>query len=196
MKIVLYLAVFALFFTACFSSGINTPGIRASGLSPSPPSPAYGHLANESKALDYKHVEVMEAMDYEFKVSKAWEACIKNHGPNICREIHGNKWPYFMNNYFMPTHGYPMQGMGGFMGMQTQNTMNQVMTAHQIGTYINAYNAYIAYATAVAQAWSTPVSDPKQEENKAELKAMRDELLALIEKVRPAIQQAAEQAGE
>ena len=210
MKKVLYLAVFALSFTtACYSSGINTPGIRASGLSPSLPSPAYGQLANQATAMSYKHVESMEAMNYELKMKTAWEMCINKHGPEICREIHGTgNWPYYMSNYYMPMYGSPMQqgmgyGMGSYgpyMSMQMQHTMNQTMAAHQVAAYTNMYNsyanAYANYAQTAAQAWSTPANDPTYDQKMAALKAMRDEVVALIKEVRPAIQQAAEQAGK
>ncbi|MBU0649431.1 hypothetical protein KJ969_05055 [Patescibacteria group bacterium] len=214
MKNVLYLAltVFALFLTACYSSGINTPGITARGLSASLPSPAYGHMANESKSLDYQHVEVMESMNYELKMNNAWELCINKHGQDVCREIHGT--PYYMSNFYSPMYGSSMQGMGygmgyhgSYMGMQMQSSMKKAMMANQIAAYTNMYNsyadAYTNYAQAESTVLSTPANDPSYNQKMAQLKAMYDKLKAihkevvdLIKEARPAIQQAAEQAGE
>lgn len=203
MKRTLFTLLVIFLATACFKSELNTPGIKASGLSPKLPAPAYGELENSSKSLDYEYALANKSLDYEMvkydmvmnyelKMNMAWQACLKEFPEESCAMIHGN-WPYFMSYMGMTGYGYPFGGMSGFYPGCPYQDASYCQTWQQTQAYMQA-NSQLGstsqmtssnqlgpeYASTAAQVWSSE-TDEEYEKNKAELEKIRDEVLVMLE---------------
>jgi len=200
----LVLFLTTIFTTGCFKSQVNSPGIQASGLSPKLPAPAYGHLQNDSKSLDYDYhlanksidydmIKYEMLMNYKLKMNMAWQACLaEGFSEDSCAMIHGG-WPYLMNYMGSVGYGYPYSSMLGLYPGCPYQDASYCQTWYDTQAYMQASGNLEAasnssvtlvsqqYATAYANYLSAKTPE-EQETALAEFKKREDELLGIIEK--------------
>jgi len=146
-KTALYIA-FAFLTAACYHGEVNTPGITADGISPKPPSPAYGKLMNEHTAMTYGYSLAKEGQDYYWSyenrkldfplvVADEIQDCAKDLELAQCEAIYETAFNHaYMGMYYTagvcPFGGAPCMGWYG-------NYHHQAMMFYQKANFMTAY---------------------------------------------------------